>query len=852
MDRPFVLLRRFLRFIDNIPIWKKLLITPVISLLVFGIVLSTLLQSFLDDQGSEVRLAALTRVWIEPLADCELLATRLQADMFRLTSFGLMGADAKILGTIATAIHRDDARLNILLRDPPGLVEAPSVRAGLLASFADYRRESTNAVANLLANPGWGATTARNAAISLDAVIALTDRMKWMGISQVNAEIRNRMALRVRILWRLLIAIALGGIAVTPIKVLIGWRISVPLRRLTAAMTRLAERQYDQEIPAAELRDEIGSMARAVQVFKEGLIQADAVAAEEQATRNFLNTVLENLPIPVVVVDLKTQVCVLMNPACERLLCVKREDILGKCEIDGWPTQLMAISGACRRAIAPADGMVMEQDIVIFPYSSQERLTNITRLVVAGSDGKPHYAIKLIEDITERRQAERRLAHMAQYDSLTQLPNRVLFAERLAEAIRHTEDDGSNVAVLALDLDRFKEVNDTLGHAAGDMLLCTVTKRLQRCLRDGDTLARLGGDEFAVIQCRVRSQSDAETLALRLIECVKDPVDINGQKVFVGLSAGVTLSDPAVGAAELVQQADLALYDAKQAGRGGFRFFLPRLSARLHERRIMEQNLRSALERSQLKLLYQPSVALETRTIAGTEALMRWHLPGFGVVPPTTFIPLAEETGLIGPLGLWLLNEACREAASWALPIRIAVNVSPVQFRQPGFASHVRDALAQSGLAASRLELEITEGVLMRDTSETLAILSELRDIGVRIVLDDFGTGYASLAYLQTFRFDKLKVDRSFVQNLETDPTALAIMRAVLGLSESLNMTSTAEGVEQENQLNLLQVLGCSEAQGYLFWRPMPAAALRQLLAKSAAPALGKPPKTAKLLPIAS
>jgi diguanylate cyclase (GGDEF)-like protein/PAS domain S-box-containing protein len=836
MDRPIALVRKLLRLIDNIPIWKKLLITPMISLLVLGIVLSTMLQSFLADQESEVRLAALVKVWIDPLITCKLLAARLQANMFRLTSFGLMGANEKILGNIADSIHRDDASLNVLLRDPPGRIGAPGVRAELLASFAEYKRQSTNAVTNLLANPGFGATTARNAAISLDDVIALTDALRSVGTRQVQAEIQNRAALRIRILWRIILAIALGAIAVTPIKILIGWRISMPLRSLTAAMTRLAERQYDQEIPAADLHDEIGSMARAVQVFKEGLIRADAVAAQQQATRNFLNTVLENLPIPVVVVEILTQRCVLMNPACERLLCLRREDIIGTCEADGWPPQLAAISGACRRAITTTDGMFIEQDVVIFPYSDQQRLTNITRMAVAGSDGKPQYAIKLIEDITERRQAERRLAHMAQYDSLTQLPNRVLFAERLAEAIRHALDDGTHVAVLALDLDRFKEVNDTLGHAAGDMLLCTVTKRLQRCLRDGDTLARLGGDEFAVIQCRVRSQSDVEALALRLIECVKDPVDIHGQKVFVGLSAGVTLSEAAVGATELVQQADLALYEAKQSGRGGFRVFMPRLSARLHERRIMEQNLRSALERRQLKLLYQPSVALATRAVAGAEALMRWHLPGHGVVPPTIFIPLAEETGLIGPLGLWLLNEACREAASWAQPIRIAVNVSPVQFRQPGFASHVRDALDQSGLSPARLELEITEGVLMRDTSETLGILSDLRDIGVRIVLDDFGTGYASLAYLQTFKFDKLKIDRSFVRNVETDPTALAIMRAVLGLSETLNMTSTAEGVEQETQVDLLRILGCSEAQGYLFWRPLPAAELRRLLAKTAEP----------------
>jgi EAL domain-containing protein (putative c-di-GMP-specific phosphodiesterase class I) len=244
----------------------------------------------------------------------------------------------------------------------------------------------------------------------------------------------------------------------------------------------------------------------------------------------------------------------------------------------------------------------------------------------------------------------------------------------------------------------------------------------------------------------------------------------------------------------------------------------------------MEQDLRSALKLGQLSLHYQPSVSLRSGAIVGSEALMRWMHPTAGSVPPSTFIPLAEETGLINPLGLWLLNEACREAAGWALPIRVAVNVSPVQFRAPGFPAHVREALHSSGLAPGRLELEITEGVLMRGTAETTAILDELRDTGVRIALDDFGTGYASLAYLQTFTFDKLKIDRSFVMNIETDPTALAIMRAVLGLTDSLNMTTTAEGIEMETQADLLRILGCDEAQGYLFWRPMPAAALRGIL----------------------
>ncbi len=828
------LARRLVGLIDNMPLVGKLLIAPVFFIVVVSLLLTATIRTFQADEAGELRLKSLEEAWIEPMNDCKTLAARLQANMFRLTSFGLMGANGKVLGLIADAIQQDDIKLNAMMQNPPGLQEAPARRAALLASYAEYRRASTNAVKNLLKNPGWGATTARNAAISLDDVIASTNLLQGIVTRQMQAEMQNHAAMRARTEWHLVLGMTLGSLAVILIKLLIGWRISAPLRTLTVAMSHLARRQYDLQIPAADRRDEVGSMARAIKVFREGLIQADAAAARQQATQTFLNTVLENLPIPVIVFEMPTLRCVLLNPAFENLLHVHEDDVIGKTSSEIWPSQVAALLQQADCKLISSGGMLVEQDIPIFAHTDRERLTNVTRLAVPGPDGKPQYLIKLIEDITERRRAERRLAHMAQYDSLTELPNRMLFAERLTQALQQASQAKFQVALLALDLDRFKEVNDTLGHAAGDILLCTLARRLQRCLRDGDTLARLGGDEFAVIQSHAKAQADAEALAKRLLACVREPVDIDGQKVFVGLSAGITLSDQRVSAAELIQQADLALYDAKQSGRGGFRVFMPTLSARLRERRMMEQDLRDALEANQIHLLYQPSVSLGTGIIAGTEALMRWNHPSLGAVPPTVFIPLAEETGLIGALGLWLLHEACREAASWPRPIRIAINVSPVQFRQPGFASHVRTALKKSGLDAARLELEITEGVLMRDTADTLAILADLRDIGVRIVLDDFGTGYASLAYLQTFSFDKLKIDRSFVQNVETDPTALAIMRTVLGLSESLNMTSTAEGVEQEGQANLLQILGCSEAQGYFFWRPMAATALRDLLAGNA------------------
>jgi diguanylate cyclase (GGDEF)-like protein len=685
-------------------------------------------------------------------------------------------------------------------------------------------------VANFLRNPAAGATTARKAARSLDDVISATNRLRNVGINQMQAEEIVRHVLHNQLKRDVMLVMAFGSLAVLLSNMLIGWRISSPLRKLTAAMTRLAERDYDLAIPATIQRDEVGSMSRAVMVFREGLIRAVMITAELEATKTLLDTVMENVPIPIIVKDAANLCYVLINPAAAKLLPDSPEISAGVRTADVLPPEEAALIETGDRAALQSGGLTMQRDIHLGASTPYARIVDVLRMVVNGQSGEPRYLISVVQDITERRQSEQRLAHMAQYDTLTDLPNRTLFADRLTEALRAATETGGRIAVLGLDLDRFKEVNDTLGHAAGDILLCKASERVRRCLRSGDTLARLGGDEFAVIQQNIRSAEDPEALASRLIDAVRIPFDIEGQMVIIGLSAGIALSDDAVSAAELVQRADLALYDAKQAGRGVSRFFAPKLSERMRERRTMEQDLRSALKLGQLSLHYQPSVSLRSGAIVGSEALMRWMHPTAGSVPPSTFIPLAEETGLINPLGLWLLNEACREAAGWALPIRVAVNVSPVQFRAPGFPAHVREALHSSGLAPGRLELEITEGVLMRGTAETTAILDELRDTGVRIALDDFGTGYASLAYLQTFTFDKLKIDRSFVMNIETDPTALAIMRAVLGLTDSLNMTTTAEGIEMETQADLLRILGCDEAQGYLFWRPMPAAALRGIL----------------------
>jgi diguanylate cyclase (GGDEF)-like protein len=424
-------------------------------------------------------------------------------------------------------------------------------------------------------------------------------------------------------------------------------------------------------------------------------------------------------------------------------------------------------------------------------------------------------------EVVQRTRAE--LVHLRNFDDLTGLPNRRLFKDRLEQALVRAQREGIRIAVFYMDLDHFKQINDQLGHPAGDTVLRTVAERLRACTRTSDTLARLGGDEFAVIQPTVRRVEDVDILAQRLLAAIKPPLELGGQPHHVGLSIGVAISVPDAPNQpdELMKQADMALYRAKGEGRGQVRFFTPDMDAQLQERRAMESDLRLALAEDRLFLHYQPQVDLVTEKVLGAEALLRWDRPGHGPVPPDRFIPLAEDTGLILPIGTWVLREACRRAATWAEPIAIAVNVSPKQLRQADFCATVSAIIAETGIAPSRLELEITEGVLMQGTEQNVAILQRLSEIGVSLAMDDFGTGYSSLGYLRKFRFDRIKIDRSFVSRLGEDPHAEAIVSAVVGMTEALGARSIAEGVETPTQAEVLRTLGCTEAQGYLYGRPM-------------------------------
>jgi diguanylate cyclase (GGDEF)-like protein/PAS domain S-box-containing protein len=434
------------------------------------------------------------------------------------------------------------------------------------------------------------------------------------------------------------------------------------------------------------------------------------------------------------------------------------------------------------------------------------------------------------EDITERRQVEARIAYLAHTDVLTELPNRVTFREDLERALARVEPERP-LALLCLDLDHFKSVNDTLGHPVGDLVLQEVARRLRSAVGHEDIVARLGGDEFAVVQAGEGQPAGSIMLATRLIDAMAEPFDVQGHQVVISTAVGISLAPlDGTDADRLMKNAEMALYRAKDGGRATYRFFESEMDARMQARRALEIDLRKAVALDQFELFYQPLINLATDEVSGFEALLRWHHPQHGMIVPAEFIPLAEEIGVIRAMGAWVLGQACNEAMRWPDHIKVAVNLSPVQFEHGTLVLDVAAALGKSGLPARRLELEITEKVLLEDTEATLSILNQLRDLGVQISMDDFGTGYSSLGYLRKFPFDKIKIDQSFIRDMSAREDSMAIVRAVMSLGASLKMSVTAEGVETDEQLSRLRDEGCTEVQGYLFSRPQPATELAALL----------------------
>jgi diguanylate cyclase (GGDEF)-like protein len=451
------------------------------------------------------------------------------------------------------------------------------------------------------------------------------------------------------------------------------------------------------------------------------------------------------------------------------------------------------------------------------------------------------------EDITERRRAEARIAHMARHDALTDLPNRAFLAERLEQAVA-CANRGELVAMHVFDLDRFKHVNDTLGHFAGDKLLKCVGERLRSVVRDTDSVARIGGDEFAIVQVALKGPADASILAERIIEAISAPYDIDGHQAVVGASVGIAIG-PVDGdnSEQLMRSADLALYRAKGDGRGTYRFFEPEMDARMKARRALEADLIKGLTAGEFELHYQPLVDLRSNEITGCEALIRWRHPEKGIISPGEFVPLAEENGFIVPLGEWVIRQACLTAAGWPGPLKVSVNLSPAQFRNSSLASVIVGALGAAGLAPNRLELEITETVLLANSEANLATLNQLRSLGVRMALDDFGSGYSSLAYLQKFPFDRIKIDRCFVKEIGACTSSRNIVRAMAAMANGLGMATTAEGVETEEQRAAVVSEGCSEMQGYLFSRALPAEDFERLFLKGRGLVTSEPPRADRL-----
>jgi len=545
-------------------------------------------------------------------------------------------------------------------------------------------------------------------------------------------------------------------------------------------------------------------------------------------TKNFFDTIIDNVPATILVKDAKTFRYLLVNKKGEEFIGRTERDIIGKSAREIFSQDAAsAIEEHDRAALNRPKPIEYESAPVHLAGDDTQRIFT-KKLIVRGAGGEADYLLSIIEDVTERVRAENRLSDQAHHDALTGLANRALFTQRISEALMASSRRGEQFVVMILDLDRFKSVNDSLGHPVGDGLLKGVAQRLETCLRKDDMVARLGGDEFAILQvCADEQREEAIALANRVLDLLASTFDIEGHQVITGTSIGIAFA-PTHGTDvdHLMKHADLALYQAKSAGRNRYCVFNTSMEKEAHARHALELDLRHAVVRGEFEMYYQSIFDATTGRPSGVEALVRWKHPQRGIVAPGEFIPLAEETGLIVPLGEWILHRVCRDGCGLPPGIKVAVNLSPVQFGKGDLVGTVSRALAESGFPPHRLELEITESVLLHNNEENISTLVALKSLGVSIVLDDFGTGYSSLSYLRVFPFDKIKIDRSFIKELSTRSDCAAIVCAITSLARTLKIATTAEGVETHDQYQLLRAAGCSLVQGYLLSRPMPPAEL--------------------------
>ncbi len=558
-------------------------------------------------------------------------------------------------------------------------------------------------------------------------------------------------------------------------------------------------------------------------ILFEDVTERKSLSRELEHTKKFLEVVVDNVPVSLIVERVSDGKYLLANRGAEVILNRPREEVTGLTAKDIFNPREARLIIARDEAAIKKRGLLAEEH----PISTKDglRLFLTRRVTLMDDAGDPQYLIKTYEDVTDRRQTELRMAHMAYHDGLTDLPNRAAFLQALSQMIEACSGAGEEFAVISVDLDGLKEINDVFGHATGDKVLIEVARRIQGVARGG-VVARLSGDEFGLI-IDGKQPEVGKTLAEQLSEAMAREFQIDGKSVRTGLTTGISIfPDNGSDAASLLANAGAALFRAKAKSRGSISFYEPEMDRQIRDRRVLHQELSVAIKNGELSLHFQPQ-ARSGRTVAsseiiGFEALARWLHPVRGFVPPSDFIPLAEESGLIVEMGEWILREACREAASWPKPLQIAVNLSPAQFTHGDLVGLVHSILLETGLSPGRLELEITEGVLIEDFDRGLALLRRLKALGVRVSMDDFGSGYSSLSYLQAFPFDKIKIDRDFVLNLGRNPQSAAIVRAVIGLGHGLEMSIVAEGVETEHQLVFLADQGCDDVQGYLIGKPLP------------------------------
>jgi diguanylate cyclase (GGDEF)-like protein len=764
-----------------------------------------------EETATRLRADGLTRV--EAIARVESLL----AHHKRLVASAPVAADRG-------ALDADQQAYRALTADIAALVER-SQRAG------DVRSSERFAAIAAAGQAAIEAAARGQHAQALASVAAYTDAMGGLERSLAAQRLSNldevestlaRLAERSRTLITWVAAgAAVTGLLLGPLGLLLLHRMLTRLQAIGWALIRLARNDTSVDIPGALASDEIGQLARSVSVFKAKSIELLQKKAELERVNLQLDAAINNIPLGLSMFDAQERLLV-CNKTYAEMYDVPRELARpGTVHCALWEHRVRRGARHSEQQEVTAEvrmgGGPLRPPSMIIEFGT-DRVIAVSRQPLQGGGW-----VSLHEDITQRRRQEEKITHLARHDALTGLANRALFRDQLEGALQRLPR-GQGFAVLCLDLDHFKTVNDTLGHPVGDALLVQAGERLLACVREGDLVARMGGDEFAIIQASVRDSTQTENLAARIVETVSAPYVIDGQRVDISTSVGITLAPRDGDEAErLMKNADLALYRAKSDGRRGHAFYCAKMNDRMQERRGLEEDLRRALHAEQVRLVYQPFVNVHSRKVAAFRALPDWHHPGHGPLSSGDFVSLAEDAGVIVEAGEWMLQRGCAQAVRWPNSVRVAVSVSPLQFQKRNLVEAALQALAASGLAPQRLELDIAESTLVHESKSMLAVLHQLRQLGVAIALADFGRGYCALSYLRSFPFDVVRIDKGLIAAMPHKPDVRAIVQSIVGLGHNLGMTTGAEGVESFEQLELLAACGCNEVQGYLLSPPLAA-----------------------------